>query len=158
MNEAMNAEDPATQANELTALWESVMREQAEPLALTHRLDSNAAEVLLYYDGPLLAWLPVAGRRLLAYALAPVTGELDADAPFYWPFVVVEMTDAAVSQLNAGTLSLRQAVLEAPARYLMPDYYVAVPEIRRIHAALPDDWLPGDGPFYPVEPEGGQSD
>jgi hypothetical protein len=133
---------------DLLALWQTLMAGPVVSLELTRTMPYAPAEVLLYYDGPLLTWLPVARRHLLAFAVPAITD--DSGEERHWPFVVVELSEATVAGLNSGTLTLRGVVLQAKELYLMPDYYAAHPELRRIDVALPDAWLPGDAPLYPA--------
>jgi hypothetical protein len=94
----------------------------------------GGADVLVYYDGPQLFWLPCPGRRLLAFAL-PDGGK--------WPFLVVELTESDAAALAANRLTLRAACLGAAAKWLMPDYDAAELVLEPL-GALPADWLPGD--------------
>lgn len=111
-----------------------------ERITLTHMPTSASPETLLYYDGPVLLWLPVPGRRLLAYALP------DEPAGNSWrsPFIVVELNESAAARVSAGSEGLRAAVLSAATRYYLPDLYASELELLRRDDPLPEDWLPGD--------------
>jgi hypothetical protein len=100
----------------------------------------GGADVLVYYDGPQLFWLPCPDRRLLAFGL-PNGGR--------WPFLVVELTDDQAAAVESNQLTLRAACLAAAAKWLMPDYDAADLMLEPL-AALPDDWLPGDVTLAPV--------
>ncbi|MEX3983732.1 hypothetical protein AB4Y45_32640 [Paraburkholderia sp. EG287A] len=112
-----------------------------EPITLTHMPTSESPETLLYYDGPVLLWLPVTGRRLLAYALPDEPG---AESGWRSPFIVIEMDEAAAARVSAGTEDLRTATLAADTRYYLPDLYASELVLLRRHEPLPEDWLPGD--------------
>jgi hypothetical protein len=116
----------------------------AERIELTHRPHSGSPETLLYYDGPLVFWLPVPGRRLLAYALQLLLEKSEGEVRWRWPYIVVEVSAEAVAALEAGTQHLRQLVLDAQTRYLLPDYSACELILERIDTPLPDDWLPGE--------------
>ncbi|MBU9200442.1 hypothetical protein KTD31_03615 [Burkholderia multivorans] len=92
-------------------------------------------DVLCYYDGPLLFWLPVEGRRLLAVALPDEAG--------HWPFLVVEVTDAQALALESNQLTLRAAVLAAGARWHLRDYDAETLVLESLDS-VPEAWLPGD--------------
>lgn len=94
---------------------------------------------LLYYDGPLLFWLPHAtpGFRYLAQAL-PET----AEAP--WPFLVTELTTTEGNALLSQQVTLRQATLSAAKHYFMPNYNDTQLVLQPLSLPLPEDWLPGD--------------
>ena len=98
------------------------------------------ADVLVYYDGPQLFWLPCDGRRLLAFAL-PAGGR--------WPFLVVELTDAQAAAVETSGLTLRAACLAAVGRWLLADYD-AQPLVLEPVLTIPEDWLPGDVTLTPV--------
>lgn len=119
-----------------------------EAITLTHRPHSGSPETLLYYDGPLVFWLPVAGRRLLAYALQLFLEQGEGEERWRWPYIVAEVSAEAAAALDAGTQHLRQLVLEAQTRYLLPDYSADELVLERIDTPLPDDWLPGEA-FLP---------
>jgi len=112
---------------------------------LTDLRPSQPSDTLLYYDGPLLHWLPVEGRRLLAIALLePVEGH---DA--VWPFLVCEMTEQGAQALLNDELTLLGAVLSAEGRYLLPNYGAEVMELIPVEC-VPEDWLPGDAFLSPI--------
>jgi hypothetical protein len=92
-------------------------------------------DVLFYYDGPLLFWMPCEGRRLLTVALPDEVGP--------WPFLVVEMTEEAAQALEGNRLTLRAAVLAGMTRWLLTDYGAEILEFQPLQA-IPEDWLPGD--------------
>ena len=98
----------------------------------------SGMEVLMYYDGPLLFWLPSPQpqRRLLAVALFDIDG-------MAWPFLVADMGEAAATDLMENRLTLQAAVLTAPRAYLLRDYGADVLQLERLDA-IPEDWLPGD--------------
>ncbi len=93
-------------------------------------------ETLLYYDGPLLFWLPVEGRHLLAVALFE-----EDDAA--WPFLVSELSAETAAALKANELTLQRAVLDALAWYFLADYDAEVLDFEPVQQ-VPEDWLPGD--------------
>lgn len=96
---------------------------------------------LVYYDGPQLFWLAeTQGYRYLAICLDGLV-----EAP--WPFLVVKMTPFACARLMAGTLPLRQAVLEGEACYLLADYGAEALELVGIAGQIPENWLPGNVPL-----------
>jgi len=89
----------------------------------------------MYYDGPLLFWLPCDGRRLLAMAIL--------GSEYRYPFLVLELSDAQVLALESNQLSLRAASLEAQATWVIPDYDAEELALVPL-AAIPDEWLAGD--------------
>lgn len=96
---------------------------------------------LVYYDGPQLFWLTEThGHRYLAICIEGLV-----EAP--WPFLVVKMTPCACARLMAGTLPLRQAVLEGEACYLLADYGAETLELVGIVGQTPETWLPGNVPL-----------
>lgn len=109
-----------------------------EVLRLTHR-PMSPADTLLYYDGPVLFWLPEAhapGRRLLAMALPAVPGARD-------PFLVAELEPEVAGRFERRELDLRQTVLAARAWYLLPDYRAPELVVQCVEGPLPERWLPG---------------
>lgn len=109
-----------------------------EVLRLTHR-PASPADTLLYYDGPVLFWLPevdAPGRRMLAMALPAVPGAHD-------PFLVAELEPEVAARFECRQLDLRQTVLAASAWYLLPDYRAPELVIQSIEGPLPERWLPG---------------
>jgi hypothetical protein len=111
-----------------------------EVLRLTHR-PMSPADTLLYYDGPVLFWLPevnavASGRRLLAMALPAVPGARD-------PFLVAELEPEAAGRFERREQDLRQTVLAAQAWYLLPDYRAPELVIQCVEGPLPERWLPG---------------
>lgn len=99
---------------------------------------TSPESTLLYYDGPQLFWLAAAhGYRYLAIS---IEGLLDAP----WPFLVVKVTSYAAKRLEAGELTLRRAVLEGEACYLLADYGAETLVLTGIVGQIPEEWLPGD--------------
>ena len=98
----------------------------------------SPAETLYYYDGPLLFWLPVAGRHVLAMA---VLEEPEAGRP--WPFILGELTAEAAEALLANKLTLLKAYLGASALHLIPDFGAEVLSYQPL-VDLPEQWQPGD--------------
>jgi hypothetical protein len=92
-------------------------------------------DVLCYYDGPLLFWLPVEGRRLLSVALPDEAGR--------WPFLVVEVTDEQALALESNQLTLRAAVLAAGEKWHLRDYDAETLVLEPLDS-VPEAWLPGD--------------
>ncbi|KWA83824.1 hypothetical protein WL29_20890 [Burkholderia ubonensis] len=105
-------------------------------LAIPHeKRPFDGPDVLVYYDGPQLFWLPYEGRRLLAVALPTEAGRC--------PFLVVELTEDQAQAVEGNRITMRAACLAAQAKWVMPDYgaenLVFVPL-----DAIPEAWLPGD--------------
>lgn len=92
-------------------------------------------ECLLYYDGPLLFWLPAQDKHLLAIAL------LEEKSP--WPFLIVELSAAQADAVKSNELTLQRATLEAKSWHLLPDYGADELEFVPL-SEVPPDWLPGD--------------
>ena len=92
-------------------------------------------QVLCYYDGPLLFWLPCDGRRLLAVALPDDAGR--------WPFLVVELTDEQAQAVEGNRITMRCACLSAMAQWVMRDYDADSLVLEPL-AVIPEQWLPGD--------------
>lgn len=92
-------------------------------------------DVLAYYDGPLIFWLPFLGRRLLTFALPDDAG--------HHPFLVLEVTEAQAQAFLTNKLTARRICLEATQAWLMPDYGADVLELAPL-VAIPENWLPGD--------------
>lgn len=90
--------------------------------------------VLIYYDGPQVFWLPVAGRSLLAIAIA------DAGP---WPFLVVELTLEQAIGVGTQSLTLADACRGAKGQWLMPDYDAEELVLEPL-AVIPVDWMPND--------------
>lgn len=104
-------------------------------IALPHeQRPFHGPDVLVYYDGPQLFWLPSEGRRLLAFAL-PSGG--------HWPFLVVELTEEQAAAVACNQLSARAACVGAVGQWLMPDYDAPELILERLNG-IPEDWLPGD--------------
>lgn len=95
-------------------------------------------DVLVFYDGPIVFWLPVAGRRLLATALPPEAGVC--------PYLVAELTADQADALLANKVTLRSVYQGAKARWLMSDYGADVLTLDPI-TYIGEAWLPGDVPL-----------
>lgn len=95
----------------------------------------SGGAVLVYYDGPMLFWLPVAGQHWLAMALPAGAGK--------WPYLVMELPQAQAEALWANQLTLLAAVRAAERCWLMPDYG-ADQLVLSLVTEIPVDWLPGD--------------
>lgn len=95
----------------------------------------SGMDVLFYYDGPLLFWMPCEGRRLLTLALPDEVGP--------WPFVVVEVSEEAAQGLEDNRLTLRAVVLGGSARWVLYDYGAETLALEPLES-IPEDWLPGD--------------
>lgn len=93
-------------------------------------------DTLLYYDGPLLFWLPAEGRHLLAVALPE-----GPHGP--WPFLLAELSAPDAQALLSGQKTLQATVKDALGWWLMPDYDAERLEFRRL-TVVPAEWLPGD--------------
>lgn len=93
--------------------------------------------VLLYHGEPLLTWLPVRGRKLLAIAC-------EEGNPAGAQMLVCELSVEQAFQLLDRQLKLRDVVYGAKAWFDMPDYYATPPKLVR-REALPDDLPPMDG-------------
>jgi hypothetical protein len=94
------------------------------------------SDVLFYYDGPLLFWLPCEGRRLLAVALPVEAGK--------WPFLVVELSEEQAQDLEGNRVTLRAVCLACKAKWLMRDYGADSLALEPLEGVLPEEWLPGD--------------
>lgn len=92
-------------------------------------------DVLIYYDGPLLFFLPVPEQRLLAIALPADAGTC--------PFLVVELTEEQARAMLANEVTLRSVVLAASGAWFMPDYG-ADSLVLEPRTSIPQAWLPGD--------------
>lgn len=107
--------------------------------AIPHEQRPFAGEdVLVFYDGPIVFWLPVAGRRLLATALPPEAGVC--------PYLVAELTADQADALLANKVTLRSVYQGAKARWLMSDYGADVLTLDPI-TYIGESWLPGDVPL-----------
>ena len=105
-------------------------------LALPHdKRPFCGPDVLAYYDGPQLFWLPAEGRRLLAVGLPDDAGR--------YPFLVVEMTEAQAQAVAGNRITLRAACLAGTAKWVMRDYDADVLVLEPLDA-IPEAWLPGD--------------
>ncbi len=92
-------------------------------------------DVLAYYDGPLLFWLPVPGRRLLVVMLA--------DEETRMPALVVELSEEQACAMLANQVTMRAVVLAAQAAWYMADYGADTLVMTAVDH-IPDEWLPGD--------------
>jgi hypothetical protein len=109
-----------------------------KPLELTIPCDRRpfcGPDVLCYYDGPLLFWLPCEERRLLAVALPDDAGR--------WPFLVVELTEEQAQAVEGNRVTLRAVCLAGRAQWVMRDYDAASLTFEPLEA-IPEEWLPGD--------------
>lgn len=105
--------------------------------------DVDNPAVLMYYDGPLLFWLPAtADTQYLMVALFEMP-----DCP--WPFLAAELTFPQKEDMEEGRLSLRNAVLTAASHWLVKDYFEAGPLTLWPVGEVPEDWLPGDEYLVP---------
>ncbi len=93
-------------------------------------------DVLAYYDGPLLFFLPGTERHLLAVAAEESLGR--------WPFYVVELDEAGRQAILADSRPFRDILLSARACWLMRDYD-AQPLALEPLDAFPSDSLPAPG-------------
>ncbi len=96
-------------------------------------------EVLAYYDGPLLFWLPVPGRRLLTVMLP-----YEADR---MPALVVELSEEQAGAMLANEVTMRSVVLSAKAAWHMADYSADTLVLTGVDH-IPEEWLPGDVTLY----------
>lgn len=103
----------------------------------------GGADVLFYYDGPQLFWLPVDGRRLLAVALPDDVGT--------WPFLVVELSEGQAQDLEENRVTLLAVCEACQQRWLMRDYGAERLVLEPLVGALVDEWKPGD---VKLRPEG----
>ncbi|KVP75549.1 hypothetical protein WJ96_07535 [Burkholderia ubonensis] len=92
-------------------------------------------DVLAYYDGPQLFWLPCDGRRLLAVGLPDEAG--------HWPFLVVELTEDQAQAVEGNRITMRAVFLAASAKWVMRDYDAETLVLEPLEV-IPEDWLPGD--------------
>ena len=92
-------------------------------------------DVLAYYDGPLIFWLPCPGRRLLTFALPDEAGP--------HPFLVVEATEEQAQAFLTNRLTAQGICLAAQQAWLMPDYGADTLTLEPL-ASIPAEWLPGD--------------
>lgn len=105
-------------------------------IALPHeQRPFGGPEVLVYYDGPQLFWLPCDGRRLLAVALPGFVGR--------WPFLVVELTAAQAQDIVGDRLTLQAACQAATAAWVLRDYDARMLELEPL-TVIPPNWLPGN--------------
>jgi hypothetical protein len=93
------------------------------------------SEVLFYYDGPQLFWLPCEGRRLLAVALPDEAG--------HWPFLVVELTEEQAQAVEGNRVTMRAVCLAGKAQWVMRDYDADSLALEPLEV-IPEEWLPGD--------------
>lgn len=108
-------------------------------LALAHNdRPFGGDDVLAYYDGPLLFFLPHPGMTLLAVATDHERGP--------WPFFVAEITLETKEALLNNTLPLRDCYMQALRWWFMPDYGADVLNLEPA-PGLPEDELPKAGVF-----------
>lgn len=94
-------------------------------------------DVLVFYDGPLVFWLPCQSQdatRLLCIALPREVGR--------GPFLVVTMTHRAAAALENNELTLQGAALGPGPKYLMADYDALLLVLQPLDT-VPGHWLPG---------------
>jgi len=98
-------------------------------------------EVLYFYDGPVMMWLDTSHARYLAVALPADAGR--------WPFLLVELDDAAQAAVTSGSITARQAYTGPWPLYLVEDYgdLDDSPVMARRLISAPESWLPGDVPI-----------
>lgn len=101
----------------------------------------SGEEVLLYYDGPLLFWMPHPSLRLLAVAL-----EHDGNK---CPFLVCEVSEEDAQALVTNRKTLRAVVLDARRHFHLNDYGDDELWLREVHT-LEHAWLPGDVTLQPT--------
>lgn len=102
----------------------------------TNQRPCSPDQVLVFYDGPLIFWLPAPDRRLLAMALPDEAGP--------WPYLVSDMPAEIVTALETGALDLRQAVL-ASKNYFLADYWASVLLLELLTEVPREEWLPDVG-------------
>ncbi len=95
-------------------------------------------DVLAYYDGPLLFFLPHPTRHLLAVAAEEGQGR--------WPFYILELDAAARQALEQDSQPFRDTLLSARACWLMRDYD-AQPLVLEPLEGFPEDALPMPGVY-----------
>lgn len=95
-------------------------------------------DVLFYYDGPLLFFLPLPEKVLLAVATDDERGP--------WPFFVLELTPQAKADLLANTLPLRDCYLQAKGCWFLADYGAQVLTLEPV-LGIPEEELPSPGLF-----------
>ena len=109
---------------------------QALKLSLPHAQRPFFGEgVLMFYDGPLIFWLPHPSLRLLAFAV-PIQEQ-------QYPCLVVEVTDAQAEAFLANQLSARRLCLQARQAWHLPDYGADELTLEPL-VSIPAHWLPGD--------------
>lgn len=97
-------------------------------------------EVLAFYDGPIMFWLPWEQGRLLAIALPDEAGA--------HPFLVVEVSEENACALLTNRKTVRKVFMECPRAWLMADYGRAGALLLEPLVSIPDEWLPGDVMLY----------
>ncbi len=102
-------------------------------------------EVLAYYDGPLIFWLPSQVARLLAIALPDEAGP--------HPFLVVEVSPGTEGAMLANKITMQKVVRIAPKAWVMRDYSRARSLLLEPLTTIPDAWLPGDYPLHLKAPK-----
>ncbi len=92
-------------------------------------------DVLLYYDGPLLFWLKVPNRNMLAIAVVEFLS--------HYPLFIVEVSDAIRQRFEAGDLDLHDTVYMGKNHFHVQDYYTNNPVMEPIDiTTVPDNWIP----------------
>ena len=116
---------------------------QTLKLALPHAQRPFFGEgVLMFYNGPLIFWLPHPSLRLLAFAV-PIQQQ-------QYPCLVVEVSAEQAQAFLSNQISARRLCLEARQAWHLPDYG-ADELILEPLAGIPVNWLPGD---VMLQPEG----
>lgn len=93
-------------------------------------------QTLLYYDGPLLFWLPGMDSRRYLFALLP-----DEVGP--WPFVVADLPAEAAQAIDDNKMTLQAAYTGPWPKYLLKNYDAEELVLEELEC-VPEDWLPGD--------------
>jgi len=94
--------------------------------------------VLLYYDGPLLFFLPHPKKVLLAVATDDNRGP--------WPFFVLELTPQTKADLLSNTMPLRDCYLQAKRCWFLADYGAEVLALEHAEG-IPENEMPQPGVF-----------
>lgn len=92
-------------------------------------------DVLAYYDGPQLFWLPCDGQRMLAARLPDEAGP--------GPFLVVALTEDQALAVLGNRITLRSVFLAASVMWVIRDYDADALVLEPIDV-VPEYWLPGD--------------
>jgi len=105
-------------------------------IALAHdQRPFGGPDVLVYYDGPRLFWLPCDGRRLLAFSIPEEAGR--------WPFLVVELSEPVATGMLENRVTVQAACQAALAQWVLRDYDAEVLSLEPL-PAIPADWMPGN--------------